>query len=634
MALSDLRAIAGRILANVNPADLSAWAPKDVLEAHFTTSPAGIHHRAQARPGFMAPPTAAITAIAVIATLRILGETRLAPAAKALRPLITTVRDGTEKTTASNIDTWGRGTGLVLRTVQLAALGPSLRPSDQLRFRTLATPSAPTNTSAEISRRACALPSELWPSWVVRLSPADGAYPRILAPALAASVLLVGSRLELNAASARLGEACDGLTVSRVLQLLQEKQCWEPVATALIRLANYLDNHGSPIDYRRRRRLDYADLLPPGQWKAICREAGYPPGGELRIRIARCVLFRRLSGMPLESAPEFPMAGVAAFRAEAERFAALRTPLLSQGLDYASETFLAQNGVHGEAVNWHPPTDLLDGLDLPGADPAAIDVERLHRLVCGRRNAVAAAAKVFGTSIEAVRLTLEEYPAPPAPPSARACAILLVRDAVSQKLAPDEFRRRYIDEHQSLRAIALDVGVSRNTVARLAIKHGIELREGPQDYKRRGVVERDWLFEQYVTRRRTLPEIAREKGMSTANMARWARTHGIPLRPRGGASHHNAMHGVDAAPEILWPLLHGEYALERLRRFAAVSAYDTLTAAAATLGTTQSALTSQITRLERDLGEPLLVRAERGSAMQLTETGHAVLAALHQLDDR
>lgn len=36
---------------------------------------------------------------------------------------------------------------------------------------------------------------------------------------------------------------------------------------------------------------------------------------------------------------------------------------------------------------------------------------------------------------------------------------------------------------------------------------------------------------------RTLPDLAREKNMSTANMARWAHLHQIPLRPRGGASH-------------------------------------------------------------------------------------------------
>jgi hypothetical protein len=72
--------------------------------------------------------------------------------------------------------------------------------------------------------------------------------------------------------------------------------------------------------------------------------------------------------------------------------------------------------------------------------------------------------------------------------------------------------------------------------APLAAEYGIELREGPQDYKRKGVIDQDWLFEQYVGRGRTLADLAREKNMSTANMARWAHLYQIPLCPRGGAA--------------------------------------------------------------------------------------------------
>ncbi|CAG6398308.1 hypothetical protein SCOCK_690026 [Actinacidiphila cocklensis] len=41
----------------------------------------------------------------------------------------------------------------------------------------------------------------------------------------------------------------------------------------------------------------------------------------------------------------------------------------------------------------------------------------------------------------------------------------------------------------------------------------------------------------------------REKGMSLANMARWARAHDIPLRPRGGASHDAALRLRDTAAQ-------------------------------------------------------------------------------------
>ncbi|WTF83126.1 LysR family transcriptional regulator [Streptomyces sp. NBC_01594] len=49
------------------------------------------------------------------------------------------------------------------------------------------------------------------------------------------------------------------------------------------------------------------------------------------------------------------------------------------------------------------------------------------------------------------------------------------------------------------------------------------------------------------------------------------------------------------------------------------------------LGTTQPALTTQITRLERDLGQPLLERAERGRAMRPTPFGKRVVAAAREI---
>jgi hypothetical protein len=69
--------------------------------------------------------------------------------------------------------------------------------------------------------------------------------------------------------------------------------------------------------------------------------------------------------------------------------------------------------------------------------------------------------------------------------------------------------------------------------------------EGPHDYKRNGVIDRDWLLEQYVGRRRTLSDLAREKSMSTATMTRWAHLHQIPLRPRGGAIHDSFLRTID-----------------------------------------------------------------------------------------
>jgi DNA-binding transcriptional LysR family regulator len=229
---------------------------------------------------------------------------------------------------------------------------------------------------------------------------------------------------------------------------------------------------------------------------------------------------------------------------------------------------------------------------------------------------------------------VDEHPAPAARLTAtRARATGRVRHAARRALTEKEFRRCYGDQHQSLYDIAEQTGLSRQTLARLAGEYGIALREGPQDYKRKGVIDRDWLLEAYVDHGRTLPDLAREKNMSTANMARWAHLHQIPLRPRGGASHDSFLRtteqAADLPPEIC-KAPTSPYAWQRLNRFAGAICYRTLSEAAGRLGITQSALVTQINRLERDIGGPLLERAERGRPMSPNPLGEQVVAALHR----
>ena len=118
--------------------------------------------------------------------------------------------------------------------------------------------------------------------------------------------------------------------------------------------------------------------------------------------------------------------------------------------------------------------------------------------------------------------------------------------------------------------------------------------------------------------------------MTAGTVARWARRHGIALRPEGRAS--SAAHladtaDVDRAPTLLQPALYQVGGAERLRRFARIVDYPHVTAAAADLGYKQSALVCQLARLERDLGGALLNRAKRGQPMALTTLGEHVLRA-------
>jgi hypothetical protein len=448
-------------------------------------------------------------------------------------------------------------------------------------------------------------------------------------------VLLVGNPMELDEAATRLGSVTDGRSISRLLQFLADDPHWDAIAAVVTRLAAYLDDNDVPIDYQRRRRLDYSDLLPSQQWLDLCRQTGMPPGRGRRDKMARCLLFARISGLPVEAAPDFGTAvGEAYFRAETARFAALRTPELAAALDEAARNFLARHRVRGEPVAWQPPMGLLKDLDLHGSDPSLIDVTRLQELAREGGHPVQRAAEIMGTTIDAVRVALDECPAPAAPlTTAQVRTTGGVRHSARQVLTEKEFRRRYVDRHQSLYDIAKQTGFSRQTLTRLAAEYGIALRAGPQDYKRKGVIDREWLYEQYVGQGRTLPDLAREKNMSTANMARWAHLHQIPLRPRGGASHDSSLRTISQTTDLPAPIakaLTSPYAWQRLSRFAAAIGYRTLGEAAGHLGITQSALVTQVNGLERDIGGRLLERAERGRPMSPTPLGEQVLAALER----
>jgi transposase-like protein len=110
----------------------------------------------------------------------------------------------------------------------------------------------------------------------------------------------------------------------------------------------------------------------------------------------------------------------------------------------------------------------------------------------------------------------------------------------------------------------------------------------------------------YVEQKLSLRQIAARYGVDRKLVARLARQYGITLRP----------------PQT--PFRHGE-----IGRAAAVSEYPSVTAAASALKLQQSVLHGQITRLETELGGPLLTRAERGHPMTLTDLGARVLQAWH-----
>lgn len=133
-----------------------------------------------------------------------------------------------------------KGISAALVGAQLAALGPLLNPSDQLRYRIgtpMPTHPAPSDVHSTILAKR--LPPMLWPAWSLRFS-IPKCHQRQLRPALAVALLLVHSRLSLDDAARIVDCPISGQAVSRVLQLLEDHEQWPNVRAGLIRMAECL----------------------------------------------------------------------------------------------------------------------------------------------------------------------------------------------------------------------------------------------------------------------------------------------------------------------------------------------------------------------------------------------------------
>ena len=212
-----------------------------------------------------------------------------------------------------------------------------------------------------------------------------------------------------------LGGAITYSSAAPILLRAERDPRWPASLTALTRLAAHLDQHGTPVDYQRRRLLGYDNLLPDTDWIQICRNTGAIPGQQSRALTARQWLFERISGTPADLAPAAFAVTTPGQRARLDKFSALITPGLAAGLDSYAGAWLAGNHIDGEEVTWRPPARLLSDLDLPGPDPFGCQPGEIHELITHHRMSPRAAARQAGTTINVVRAILDEHPAPPQP---------------------------------------------------------------------------------------------------------------------------------------------------------------------------------------------------------------------------
>ena len=167
------------------------------------------------------------------------------------------------------------------------------------------------------------------------------------------------------------------------------------------------------------------------------------------------------------------------------------------------------------------------GVALPGSDPEAVDTTQLHRLV-RQSLPLSEIAQTLDTSLDAVRHALTRHPAPDHLRS-RAFRRAPVLTDLAKGLPATTLPSLYCEQKLSLRAIAACYGAEQKAVGKLAREYGIVLRP-PQKPRRHEEIDGEWLRAEYIANRRSLPDLAAEKGMSATTMSRWCQYHGIERR--------------------------------------------------------------------------------------------------------
>jgi hypothetical protein len=185
---------------------------------------------------------------------------------------------------------------------------------------------------------------------------------------LSYATLLTGSTITPTEACALLGDVATLNALNHRLWILRSSAYWRSIRAGLVRLSDYL-NGAAPIDYQRRRRLDYSALLPDKVWE----EVSCHTGGRFSARqanAARCYLVERLSGVQARRVStanqQMNRHELATSIREFRKAMSERRTML---LDDHAQRVLTELDID-EPVRWHPPLELLAGLALPEPRPA------------------------------------------------------------------------------------------------------------------------------------------------------------------------------------------------------------------------------------------------------------------------
>jgi AraC-like DNA-binding protein len=620
---TDLRAVGGWLLRQGEPEDFDAFGPRVAQAWHIAQKRYKEHG---IRPSQFPPTDAGLMGALAARIQALITHPKSGTAVAEIRRLLVRSPRRPDVCPPGLHQQWQR-ISPTTRGLFLRAGDPDRTYVDRLRFKTCSpTASLPMRDGSTTAARAARLPQLLWPGWTIRLLPPRGFHTDPFRAAMALCLLIPGDgRRPVTRTAKHLHPYLGKPAISQTLQHLAQLG-HATVFPALCELADHLDQHGSPIDYDRRRTLITPDLLTDEQWRRICRNARTHPGLGRRFHDAQRYLVQLLTGDDLAN-PNHPMA----FQHANDRtlfttFVTTQTTALRHELHQHAADHLAALSID-EPLQWEPPRDWTPSLIPPGREPDDLDPGHVRALIVDKGLTVTGVAEELGTSLDHIRLILEQVEhITPRPGVNSVTEAWQRRQDARAVLTPAFLRREYVQRGKSLQQIADATGISRHIVVEIAKEAGYS----PNSGRRRVVIDEQWLREQYLDKRRSLPDIAAECGVSEMTVTRCARDYGIPARPQGVASHPHMLTKLDHSfhSDIRRAVHSGLHGWQRLYRFQAVMSHTTIDDAADYLGIDQGTLVRQLHRLRGDIGDPLYIRATIKRPMRPTPRGQALLRAL------
>ncbi|MBZ6081338.1 TniQ family protein [Streptomyces olivaceus] len=394
---------------------------------------------------------------------------------------------------------------------------------NRLRYSSASpAPRWPDRSRADIHRRATTIPAMLWPGWTLRLLPVDPirSHRRVDAFRHGCSGLLLvpGGPADLPyvRAAPLLGNVRANRDRESVEQRVYRDRDLTPLASALAQLARALDEHGSPIDYARRRATftEATVELNPDAYRRLILQHGWLAGGAHRQQVMRWYLLLLLTG----HSPSPPQGAATRFAWSCTEFR-FRAPLPLRAFLYEqAEQNLAAHGID-EPVTWEPPAHWVRDVDWPGIAPEQVDATAL-RAALGESDTIAPVTEVTGMTSEHLRLYFEVDHTVTGPPDQLLGKIRAPDPATrAAVLARSRLRELYVIERKTTAEIAGMAKCAATTVRALLALDDIPLRTLRPDTPPPPDFLRAWLYREHVEKRRPLGERARECGMSTRGLS-------------------------------------------------------------------------------------------------------------------